>query len=458
MGPDLVRKRHVNGDGVTARVQPGQEVPEMENSHENGSDRQQRHRAVIVGAGFGGLSAAQALARAEVDVILIDRQNHHTFQPLLYQVATAGLSPADIAYPIRSILRSQANADVVLAEVTGIDLDGRKVVMNGRSLAYDTLVLATGASHAYFGHDDWALVAPGLKTIDDATALRRNILIAFEMAETETDPEERRRLQTFVVIGGGPTGVEMAGAIAELAKRTMAADFRHIDPRKTRVVLIEGGNQLLAAFDSELSDKARKALEQIGVDVRVGRPVIGCDQQGVSFGDTRIESRTIIWAAGVKASPAGEWLAAEADRVGRVKVGPDLTLPGHPEVFVIGDTAHVMNDAGKPLPGIAAVAKQQGSNAGKRIKARLEGKVLPEFRYRDSGSMATIGRKSAVAHIGRFRFSGWFAWLIWCVAHVYFLIGFRNRLVVVANWTWNYMTFQRGARLITGVGNTQPKL
>jgi NADH:ubiquinone reductase (H+-translocating) len=426
----------------------------MVTMHENSVGESRRHRVVIVGAGFGGLSAAQGLARADVDVTIIDRQNHHTFQPLLYQVATAGLSPADIAYPIRSILRSQANAEVVLAEVTGVDIEARKVLMNDRSLDYDTLVIATGASHAYFGRDDWAAVAPGLKTINDATALRRNILIAFEKAETESDPDERRRLQTFVVIGGGPTGVEMAGAIAELSKRTMAADFRHIDPRKTRVVLIEGGKQLLAAFDPELSDKARKALEHIGVDVRLGRPVVDCDREGVSFGDTRIESRTIIWAAGVKASPAGQWLAAVSDHVGRVKVDPDLTLPWHPEVFVIGDTAHAAKSDGKPLPGIAAVAKQQGIDVAQRIKARLEGKELPEFRYRDRGSMATIGRKSAVAHIGRWRLSGGFAWVLWCFAHVYFLIGFRNRMVVVANWIWNYMTFQRGARLITGVGTT----
>lgn len=430
----------------------------MTGMDKNNNEKRRRHRVVIVGAGFGGLSTAQALARADVDVILIDRQNHHTFQPLLYQVATAGLSPADIAYPIRSILRSQANAEVVLAEVTGVDPGEQTVTLAGRTLEYDTLVIATGASHAYFGRDDWAAVAPGLKTINDATALRRNILIAFEQAETEPDPDERRRLQTFVVIGGGPTGVEMAGAIAELAKRTMAADFRHIDPRKTRVVLIEGGDQLLAAFDPALSEKARAALEHIGVDVRLGRRVIDCDRHGVSFGDTRIESRTIIWAAGVKASAAGQWLAAETDHVGRVRVDPDLTLPWHPDVFVIGDTAHVAGGDGRPLPGIAAVAKQQGLDVARRIRSRLEGKTMPAFHYSDRGSMATIGRKSAVAHIGRFRLSGWFAWLIWCVAHVYFLIGFRNRMVVVANWAWNYVTFQRGARLITGTGNPQPKL
>ncbi len=419
--------------------------------------RQARPHVVIVGAGFAGLSAAQGLSRAAVDVTVIDRQNHHLFQPLLYQVATAGLSPADIASPIRSILRKQDNAEVVLAEVTGIDLGQRAVIMADRRVPYDTLILATGASHAYFGRDEWAAVAPGLKTIDDATALRRKILIAFEMAETEPDTDERRRLQTFVVVGGGPTGVEMAGAIAELAKRTMAADFRHIDPRKTRVVLVESGQQLLAAFDPALSEKARMALEHIGVDVRLGRPVIGCDDEGVSFSDTRIESRTIVWAAGVEASPAGHWLAAETDRAGRVKVAPDLTLPDHPEVFVIGDTAHALRSDGKLLPGIAPVAKQQGQDVAKRIIARLGDRSLPDFCYRDSGSMATIGRKSAVAHIGKLKLSGFLAWLIWCVAHVYFLIGFRNRFIVAASWMWNYVTFQRGARLITGLRSNHLK-
>ncbi len=412
-------------------------------------------RIVIVGAGFAGLSAAQGLSRADVDIVVIDRQNHHLFQPLLYQVATAGLSPADIASPIRSILRSQANAEVVLAEATGIDLKGRAVITANRRIGYDTLIVATGASHAYFGRDEWAAVAPGLKTIDDATALRHKILIAFEMAEAEPDADERRRLQTFVVVGGGPTGVEMAGAIAELAKRTMAADFRHIDPRKTRVVLIESGQQLLAAFDPALSEKARKALEHIGVDVRLGRPVISCDEDGVSFSDTRIESRTIVWAAGVEASPAGRWLAAETDRAGRVKVAPDLTLPGYPEVFVIGDTAHTLRTDGKPLSGIAPVAKQQGEHVARRIMARLGGTSLPDFSYKDGGTMATIGRKSAVAHVGRLRLSGWLAWVIWCVAHVYFLIGFRNRFVVATNWMWNYLTFHRGARLITGLRSRQ---
>jgi NADH dehydrogenase len=416
-----------------------------------------KRRVVILGAGFAGLSAARALAKADAEIVIIDRQNHHLFQPLLYQVATAGLSPADIASPIRSILRKQKNASVMLDQVTGIDPNMRVVLLSGRSLAYDTLIVATGASHAYFGRDDWAGHAPGLKTIDDATALRRKILLTFEMAEAEQDGEERRRLQTFIVVGGGPTGVEMAGAIAELAKRAMAADFRSIDPRRTRVVLIEGGPQLLASFGVRLAEKARAALERIGVDVRLGRPVLACDADGVSFGDSRIESRTVIWAAGVKASPAGTWLGAETDRAGRVKVNPDLTLPGRPDIFVIGDTAHALREDGRPLPGVAPVAKQQGVDVARRIMARLKGHDLAPFRYRDLGSMATIGRKSAVVEIGRLHLSGLLAWLIWSVAHVYYLIGFRNRFVVAVTWLWSYLTFGRGARLITGLSsNVEP--
>ena len=422
------------------------------------NDQPPRHRVVIVGAGFAGLSVAQTLKSASLEVVVIDRQNHHLFQPLLYQVATAGLSPADIASPIRSILRSQKNAQVMLAEVVGIDMTQRIVLLPGRSVTYDTLVLATGASHAYFGRDDWAAHAPGLKTIDDATALRRKILLAFERAEIEPDPDERRRLQTFVIVGGGPTGVEMAGAIAELTKRTMAADFHHIDPSKTRVVLVESGQQLLAAFAPGLSENARLELEAIGVDVRLGRPVVTCGDSGVSFGDTRIESRTIVWAAGVQASPAGRWLGAEVDRAGRVTVTPDLSLPNHPDIFVIGDTSHAIQCNGKPLPGTAPVAKQQGEDVGRRIVARLKGKTLPAFRYRNRGILATIGRKSAVVQMGSLHLSGWFAWVLWCVAHVYFLIGFRNRLAVATTWMWSYLTFHRGARLITGLGtNATPQ-
>jgi NADH dehydrogenase len=415
-----------------------------------------RHRVVIIGAGFGGLSAAKALARAPVEVLVIDRQNHHLFQPLLYQVATAGLSPADIASPIRSILRSQANASVVLAEVTGIDTAARCVLADGQRHAYDTLIIATGARHAYFGHDEWAGHAPGLKTIDDATSLRRQILLAFERAETEPSPLEQRRLQTFVVVGGGPTGVEMAGAIAELARKAMRRDFRHINPGKTRVVLVEAGERLLAGFDPRLSLWAIKALRSLGVDVRLRCPVTACDADGVVIGDRRIESRTIMWAAGVTASPAGRWLGAETDRAGRVRVNADLTLPGHPEIIVLGDTALAEGEDGRPLPGVAPVAKQQGEYAGRLVAARLAGEDVPPFRYRDQGAMATIGRRRAVAQLGRLKLTGWPAWVLWCIAHVYYLIGFRNRLAVVLNWAWNYFTFQSGTRLITGLHGPAP--
>ncbi len=409
-----------------------------------------RPRVVIVGAGFGGLSAAKALARAPVDVTVIDRRNHHLFQPLLYQVATAALSPADIASPIRAILRRQANALVLLAKVTGVDPHRREVLIGGTRIPYDYLVLATGARHAYFGHDHWEAHAHGLKTVEDATFLRRKILLAFEKAEQEPDAAERRRLLTFVVIGGGPTGVEMAGAIIELARRALQADFRTIDPRSARVILVEAGPRLLPAFDARLSEKARQSLEGLGVDVRLSATVTDCDAAGVRMGPERIESRTVIWAAGVRASRAGKWLAAETDRVGRAKVRPDLSLPGHPNVFVIGDTAHALDAESEALPGVAPVAKQQGAYVAKVIEARLAGRDAPPFRYRDFGSMATIGRKSAVAQIGRLRLAGYPAWWLWGLAHIYFLIGFRNRLAVVMNWAWNYLTFQRGTRLITG--------
>ncbi|MGL5115954.1 MAG: NAD(P)/FAD-dependent oxidoreductase [Beijerinckiaceae bacterium] len=416
-----------------------------------------RPRIVIVGAGFAGLSAAKALAGADVEVTLIDRQNHHLFQPLLYQVATAGLSPADIATPIRSILRHQANVSVRLGEVQGVDRAAKVVLCDRQKIAYDILVLATGARHGYFNRDDWAKHAPGIKTLDDATAMRRKILLAFERAENEASSDERRRLQTFVVVGGGPTGVEMAGAIAELASRAMAADFRRIEPRKTRVVLVEGGQRLLASFDERSSEKARRSLERIGVDVRLGRPVTTCDDHGVVIGENRIESRTIVWAAGIAASPAASWLDAESDRVGRVKVDADLSLAGHPEIFVVGDTACALGSSGKPLPGVAPVAKQQGEFVSRQILRGISGKPRETFVYRDNGSMATIGRKSAIAEIGRFKISGFPAWLLWCVAHVYFLIGFRNRLTVAMTWAWSYLTFQRGARLITGMPPAEPE-
>ena len=414
-----------------------------------------RPRVVIVGAGFGGLSAAKALAREPVDVVVIDHHNYHLFQPLLYQVATAGLSPADIASPIRSILRGQKNATVVLAGVMGIDVAAKDVLAEGRRIPFDYLVIATGAEHAYFGHDDWEPYAPGLKTIDDATDLRRRILLAFERAETEPDAEERRRLLNFVVVGGGPTGVEMAGAIAELAKRALVMDFRAIDPRMARIILVEAGPRLLTTFDASLSEKARRSLEQLGVEVRLGAAVTDCNAASVSVGKERIETRTIVWAAGVKSSPAGTWLGADTDPAGRVKVEADLSVPGHKDIFVIGDAANVRGADGKPLPGVAPVAKQQGQYIAALLRARIEGKPATPFRYRDFGSLATIGRKRAVAQFGRFKVSGFLAWLLWSCAHIYFLIGFRNRLAVAMSWAWNYVTFQRGTRLITGISGSR---
>jgi len=411
-------------------------------------------RVVIVGAGFGGLSAAKQLAKAPFDLTVVDRHNYHLFQPLLYQVATAGLSPADIASPIRGILHRQSNAKVILAKVSGIDTPRRELLAEGRRIPYDHLVIATGAEHAYFGHD-WSPYAPGLKTIDDATYLRRRILLAFERAETEPDADERRRLLNFVVVGGGPTGVEMAGAIAELAKRALAADFRSIDPRCARIVLLEAGPRLLAPFSSELSEAARRSLVQLGVEIRLGASVTDCDCSGVSLGSERLQTRTIVWAAGVKASPAAEWLGAESDRAGRVKVKPDLSVPEHPNIFVIGDAAAAIGPDGRPLPGVAPVAKQQGWYVASLLKARSKGRTLPPFRYRDFGSMATIGRKRAVAQIGALKASGLLAWLLWSLAHIYFLIGFRNRLAVAMNWCWNYITFQRGTRLITGISGSR---
>src|SRR5262245_30116721 len=407
-------------------------------------------RVVIIGGGFGGLSAAKALRRAPFEITLIDRNNHHLFQPLLYQVATAGLSPADIASPIRGILRNQRNVKVMLAEVSGVDTARKEVIADGRRIAYDYLVVATGARHAYFGHDDWAAFAPGLKTIDDATALRRRILLAFERAENEVDADERRRLMTFVVIGGGPTGVEMAGAIAELAKRALAADFRAIDPRSARIILVEAAPRLLTPFDPSLSEAARRALLHLGVEVKLGAPVSECNAEGVRAGGEFIGSRTIIWAAGVMASAAGRWLGGETDRAGRLKVRADLSVPGHPEVFVIGDTAEVTAADGTPLPGVAPVAKQQGQYVARALVARAEGRTIEAFHYRDYGLLATIGRSRAVAQFGRLHLSGLIAWVLWSVAHIYFLIGFRNRSIVALNWAWSYLTFQRGSRLITG--------
>ncbi len=418
-------------------------------------------RVVIVGAGFGGLAAAAALARAPAEVTVVDRRNYHLFQPLLYQVATAALSPADIAWPIRGILARQANARVEMGRVTGVDRGAREVVLScGRRLPYDYLVLATGAPHSYFGHEDWAHAAPGLKKIDDATLIRQRVLLAFERAEVEPDALEQRRLLTFVVVGAGPTGVEMAGAIAELARNALARDFRHIDPASARVLLVEAGTRVLPSFPDALSRRAQRALEHLGVEVRLARPVTRCDEGGVVLDDERIAARTIVWAAGVMASPAARWLGAQADRSGRVKVREDLSVEGDPDVFVIGDTACAEGADGRLLPGVAPVAKQMGAYVGRRIARRIRGRERgdePAFRYRDYGAMATIGRKAAVATFGRVRLWGLPAWLLWALAHVYFLIGARNRLVVSVNWAWSYVTFERGARLITGATEEQPE-
>ncbi|MGA2568625.1 MAG: NAD(P)/FAD-dependent oxidoreductase [Pseudolabrys sp.] len=404
----------------------------------------------IVGAGFGGLQAAKALRRAPADVILIDRQNHHCFQPLLYQVATAALSPADVAWPIRHILREQRNATVLMEDVSGVDVQNKLLHAKFGDVAFDYLVIATGAMHAYFGHDEWSAFAPGLKRIEDATRIRRSILIAFEQAELTADAADRRRLLTFVIAGGGATGVEMAGAIAEIARQTLATDFRHIDPRSSRIMLIEAGPRLLPTFPPEQSDYVRAALSQAGVDVKTDARVTGCDAGGVDTDSGRIDAGTIIWAAGVIASPAARWLDAEADRAGRVKVGPDLSLLGHPDIFVIGDTAAVLDAGGRPVPAIAPAAKQMGSYVGKLIAARIAGRAEPApFRYMHLGELATIGRRAAVVKFGRLQLKGFVGWLFWAAVHIYFLIGVRNRFIVAFNWLWTYLTFQRGARLIT---------
>ena len=413
-----------------------------------------RMRIVIVGAGFGGLSAAHSLAGADADVFVIDRRNYHLFQPLLYQVATAGLSPAQIASPIRAILRQADNISVTLGKVSGIDKDRGVVAIDDREIAYDRLILATGARHSYFGRDEWESMAPGLKKIDDATGIRRRILTAFENAESTDDPEARRRFLTFVVIGGGPTGVEMAGAIAELARVVLRHDFRRIDPREARIVLVESGQRLLSAFPPKLSEAAQVSLKKLGVDVRLGAPVTQCDFAGVAIGNQRLETATVVWGAGVMASGAAYWLDAQKDRIGRVIVEPNLSVPGNPEIFVIGDTAHVQGLNGSPLPGLAPVAKQQGVYVGRVLRAQLAGNPAPPpFRYRNWGTMATIGRRAAVADLGWLKLSGTLAWLLWGLVHISLLIGFRNRLIVTLDWLWSYVTFQSGARLITGGGS-----
>ena len=413
---------------------------------------QGKTRVVIIGAGFGGLEAAKALRRADADVIIIDRHNHHCFQPLLYQVATAALSPADIAWPIRHILRPQRNATVLMEEVHGIDANKKCLRTEFGDVPYDYLVIATGAMHSYFGHDDWSDYAPGLKRIEDATRIRRSILIAFERAEVVQDPVEQRRLLTFVIVGGGATGVEMAGAIADVARQTLAADFRRIDPRTARIVLIEAGPRLLPTFPQTLSEYARDTLARHGVDVKTQTLVTKCDARGVDLTDGRIDAGTLIWAAGVKSSPAAHWLNTDADKAGRVKVAADLSVPGHPDIFVIGDAATIADARGKSVPGIAPAAKQMGKYVGKLISARIAGREHRKaFRYLHLGDLATIGRRAAVVKFGWLELKGFLGWLFWSVAHIYFLIGLRNRFVVAFNWFWDYITFQRGARLITDV-------
>ncbi|MEP9379863.1 NAD(P)/FAD-dependent oxidoreductase [Aquabacter sp. CN5-332] len=408
-----------------------------------------RPRVVIVGGGFGGLEAAKGLRGAAVDVTLLDRQNHHCFQPLLYQVATAALSPADVAWPIRGILGSQANMTILMADVTGVDTRERCVRAGDMEYPYDFLVLVTGATHSYFGHDEWGPVAPGLKRIEDATDIRRRLLLAFERAELSIVEEERQRLMTFVIVGGGPTGVEMAGAVHELARHALPLDFHHIDPRKARIILVEAGERILPSFPAHLSDYVRRTLEGMGVEVRTQARVIECDAEGVDLEDGRISAATIIWAAGVVASPAAEWIGAGSDRAGRVEVAPDLSVPGHPDIFVIGDTARVLQQD-KPVPGIAPAAKQMGQYVARVIAGRVAGAPLEEpFRYRHEGDLATIGRRAAVVKLKRLELRGFLGWLFWGAVHVYFLIGTRNRVSVAFAWLWNYLTYQRSARLIT---------
>ena len=406
-------------------------------------------RVVIIGGGFGGLDAARALAGAPVSVTVLDRHNHHVFQPLLYQVATAALSPGDIASPIRWILRHQQNVEVLLADVKAIDPASRMVVTDREPVPYDFLIVAAGAAHAYFGHPEWAARAPGLKTLDDALEMRRRVLLAFEAAERETDPVAQRRLLTFVIIGGGPTGVELAGALGEIARQTLRQDFRRIHTESARIVLLEGGPYVLAAFPDTLRDAARASLEKLGVEVRTGTAVTAIDEDGVTAGGERIPAQTILWAAGVAASPLAASLGVPLDRAGRVASEPTLNVPGHPEIFVAGDICAFRQD-GTLLPGVAQVAKQQGAQAAKNVLHAVRREPLEPFRYVNFGNVATIGRGAAVVDIGPVRASGWLAWLFWLFLHIFWLVGFRNRVAVLGEWAWSYVTMQRRVRLITG--------
>jgi NADH dehydrogenase len=414
------------------------------------STADQNPHVVIIGGGFAGLYAARELRRAPVRVTLLDRRNHHLFQPLLYQVASAALNPSDIATPIRSILARQKNATVVLEEASAVD-GARSVVRtrSGHDVAFDYLIVATGATHSYFDHPEWERVAPGLKTIEDALEIRRRVLLAFEAAERETDPAARRQWLTFVVIGAGPTGVELAGAFAEIALHAMKRDFRTIDPSQAKIVLLEGLDRVLPPYPEDLSERARRQLERFDVEVRTGARVTSIDQRGVSIGNERIEARTVVWAAGVQASPLGATLGAPLDRAGRVRVNADLSLPGLRHVFVAGDLASVEAD-GRQVPGVAQAAIQQGKHAARNILRLAAGRETAPFHYRDKGSLATIGRAAAVADFGRIHLGGWIAWMSWLAIHIFFLIGFRNRVIVILQWAWAYLTRRRGARLITG--------
>ena len=410
---------------------------------------------VIIGGGFAGLDAARVLARAAVRVTLVDRQNHHVFQPLLYQVATAGLSPGDIASPIRWILRTQGNLRVLLATVERIDPAAHRLHLDGgQTLDYDALIVASGVTHSYFGHAEWPAHAPGLKTLDDALEIRRRVLMAFERAERETDPQKQQDLLTFVIVGGGPTGVELAGALAEVAKQALKSEFDYVDPANARILLIEAGPSILTTFPEKLRASARRALERLGVQVLEGRPVTEIADGAVQIGDERISAGTILWAAGIQASSLGRCLGTEVDRTGRVKVNPDLSVPGYPEVFIAGDLALFTHQTGKPLPGVAQAAKQLGKHAARNALRRLRREPTAAFRYRDPGNLATIGRNAAIADFGFLRLSGYPGWLFWLFLHIFFLIGFRNRVSVMLQWAVSYLTYQRSVRLITGREST----
>jgi len=415
------------------------------------------HHVVIVGAGFGGLAAAQELAGAAVRITIIDQRNHHLFQPLLYQVATAALATSEIAWPVRYLVRKRQEVTTLLGVVSGVDAQGRKILLeDGAVVTFDTLILATGVRHAYFGHDEWEPFAPGLKTLEDATSIRRRVLLSLERAERESDPQRRAALLTYVIVGGGPTGVEMAGAIVELMYQNLVGEFRRIDTRQSRVLLIEAGPRILPSFAPGLSAYAHRALERLGVEVQLGSAVTDCNSSGVVVGGRSIAADVILWAAGVRASPAAAWLAAPADNAGRVKVAADLSVPGQADIFVIGDTATINVWHGKPAPGIAPAAKQQGIHVARTIKRRLAGDSQSRaFRYRHAGDLATIGKRSAVIDFGWCRLRGWIAWWVWGLAHIYFLIGLRNRLAVALSWLWIYMTGSRSACLITQVDHNK---